>query len=128
MMEDHEEDYGRGQRKQGGNPSPARLRVRPMTTVDAEKRSTSVEVGRMDSMGSADSEDSDDAEEESITSSTMEAAFAAKQSIERFYKNFFRSLQDRVHRYVYSEMMHLKGEKLLFDQLVCRREIQFLSL
>src|SRR5690606_28357990 len=42
---------------------------------------------------------SEDDDDECLSTSTLEAAMAAKQSIERYYKNFFQSLRARDERY-----------------------------
>jgi flagellar hook-associated protein FlgK len=115
MMEDHE-DLGNSSRR----PVPSHSRVaakptqssavsgrpsaRPYLKPSPNRPQTSSKFPSAEyySSGSdSDSEESDESSEEDFTSaSTMEAAVAAKESIERFYKNFFQSLKERTERYV----------------------------
>jgi hypothetical protein len=53
----------------------------------------------VDSGSESEEDEETEEEEEEITPSTLEAAVAAKESIERFYKNYFQALQDRANRY-----------------------------
>lgn len=113
-MEDHEDD--------GGHAGPLAHRLRPAnparvsgppSVVHSPKTPASSHLSRsttthiQDSTSESDSEsytdsesDSDAGSEDDFSASTLEAATAAKQSIERFYKNFFHSLRERQERYV----------------------------
>lgn len=117
MMEDHEDEGGRG----GGNsksPGLPRMAARrppssarpdsssPYSPIFDPQRRTAFPPAYSSSGSNSDSEEDEESEEEEeeeeeeeITPSTFEAAVAAKESIERFYKNYFQALQDRENRY-----------------------------
>ena len=130
MMEDHEDTAGGSKRPVTIPPNRhARLAATtaspgsgsphsPMTLpAQYAHGSRSYPSAEQHSSGSdSDSEeDSGLEEDEQPSASTLEAAVAAKQSIERFYQNFFRSLNDREARCDLKRCPyeHLEGTKRL---------------
>lgn len=94
-MEDHEDAVQSGGLFLGHyqQSSPSRVRLQVHGTPVIDRRGVVPEVSQVD-----EEESSEEDEEELVTESTTEAAIAAKQSIERFYKNLFHSLKDRENR------------------------------
>lgn len=113
MMEDHEDvSHGTGSPARspakfaphrapsaGSSAAVAQLRV----SQGSPKRGSTQAQYRLHGVESSDSDTSSESEEEiseeEVSSSTLEAAVAAKESIERYYKNFFHALKEREDRY-----------------------------
>lgn len=106
-MEDHEDDGGQNSRIK--QPSVASrltsLNLAPSPQppgspyLHRTSRSFHDDDDSDDDTESSEGSESDESEEE-FSASTLEASTAAKQTIERFYKNFFRSLKERQDRCV----------------------------
>lgn len=108
MMEDHEDDGGQRshiKQPQPTNPRSASFRLAPSPQppsspyLHRSSRSHQDSSHSDDDTESSESSESDESDEE-FSASTLEASTAAKQSIERYYKNFFHSLKERQDRYV----------------------------
>ena len=65
-------------------------------STPGQYRAHALESSESDTSSESEEEESD----EEVSSSTLEAAVAAKESIERYYKNFFHALKEREDRYV----------------------------
>lgn len=107
-MEDHEDDGGQRSHiklSQPTGPRSSSFQVAPSPQplrspyLHRTSRSHQGNPHSDDDTESSESSESDESDEE-FSASTLEASTAAKQSIERFYKNFFRSLKERQDRYV----------------------------
>ena len=127
MMEDHEDDGG--QRSRVINPSASSRLSSSHSLTPSPQPPGSPFLSRSSQSYAEDTESEDDSEsysgsetdesDEEFSASTLEASTAAKQSIERFYKNFFRSLKERQDRYVnvISNLLVLVLKNWIFDSV-----------
>jgi len=112
MMEDHE-DVSNGTASPARSPAKFAPNRPPLAGSSASvvqlrgsqgspKRGSTPGQYRAHALESSESDTSSESEEEEsdeeVSSSTLEAAVAAKESIERYYKNFFHALKEREDR------------------------------